>query len=214
MALEKSETVETVVEVINPLLTKTTVVRRKVRSEYTARYEEFCKGGDKVKASSSEFWGGLGSLGGKAGAETRQGKKGEASSSVAGSVFRQLNVAAPKDVPAVAGHHAKEEKSSIGTDTFGGDSASLGDPTALPSRSPARRRSSTVGLFQDQRGSGRHRSAHPDEGKTHGRDGGGRATEPSREDNQYVASFRRFISEQRAACHLPGCLCPSRCACV
>jgi hypothetical protein len=101
--LEKSETVETVVEVINPLLTKTTVVRRKVRSEYTARYEEFCKGGDKVKASSSEFWGGLGSLGGKAGAETRQGKKGEASSSVAGSVFRQLNVAAPKDVPAVAG---------------------------------------------------------------------------------------------------------------
>ena len=103
MALEKSETVETVVEVINPLLTKTTVVRRKVRSEYTARYEEFCKGGDKVKASSSEFWGGLGSLGGRAGAETRQGKKGEASSSVAGSVFRQLNVAAPKDVRAVAG---------------------------------------------------------------------------------------------------------------
>ena len=103
MALEKSETVETVVEVINPLLTKTTVVRRKVRSEYTARYEEFCKGGDKVKASSSEFWGGLGSLGGKAGAETRQGKKGEASSSVAGSVLRQLNVAAPKDVRAVAG---------------------------------------------------------------------------------------------------------------
>jgi len=27
-----------------------------VRSEYTARYEEFCKGGDKVEASSSEFW--------------------------------------------------------------------------------------------------------------------------------------------------------------
>ena len=34
MALEKSETVHTNVEVVSPLLTKTTVVRRTVRSEY------------------------------------------------------------------------------------------------------------------------------------------------------------------------------------
>jgi hypothetical protein len=47
MALEKSETVETVVEVINPLLTKTTVVRRKVRSEYTRGTRSFARAGTK-----------------------------------------------------------------------------------------------------------------------------------------------------------------------
>ena len=202
IALEKSETVETIVEVINPLLTKTTVVRHKVRSEYTARYEEFCKGGDKVKASSSEFWDKQQKSGSGKGSSLQQkpGKKGD-TSSVAGSVFRLLPVKDPKDVQAPAGgHHAKEEKGSVRTEQTGGaDSVQSCESPDLQPRPSTRRRSSSIhGSLGLHANVSHRRASHVEDVKVHGKDAAAsKVLESSKDEKPYVASFRRFISEPK-----------------
>ena len=198
IALEKSESVTTTEEVINPLLTKTTVVRRMVRSEYTARYEQFCQGGDKVKSSSSEFWEEQHSGGGSASIllQPKSGKRAEPNPSVASSAFRQLFVTEPKEVQAYKGphtHHAKEAKGSNCSDALeGDDSGAQGEHHGHPSK-PVRRRSSIVmGSLLGQ--GARRRSVHQEGGKMHGRDAGSGNVSEAKEST-YVTSFKRFISE-------------------
>jgi hypothetical protein len=193
IALEKSENVETIVEVVSPLLTKTTIVRHKIRSEYTARYEDFCKGGDKVKPSSSKFWEGQESNKSLT-SEGRPGKRAEASSSVASSVFRQLSVTDPKEVKPPVQHHATEDKHS-GANDAGGDSGVLGEQQVHHIRTMQRRRTCVVGSLLGH--SARRRPSLAEEGRMHGRDSGASAvagSSKSKEEKHYVASFRRFIS--------------------
>ena len=209
IALEKSEKVETILEVVSPLLTKTTVVRRKIRSEYTERYEDFCRGGDKVKPSSSEFWESQQSAKGLAlnpkilSSQGKPGKKAEASSSVASSVFRQLCVTEPKEVQAPVQHHAQEEKFLGGTDSAA-DAGFQADQHGHPPRSPPQRRRSSIAGSSLLAPGGRRLASNQEDGRLHGRDSGSGAAESSRarEENPYVASFRRFISTQ----HINNCV--------
>ena len=220
IALEKSETVETIVEVINPLLTKTTVVRHKVRSEYTARYEEFCKGGDQVKPSSSEFWERQEKSGSGKGSslQLKPGKRGDGGSSVAGSVFRQLPVKDPKDVQAPAGahHHVKEEKGAGWTEQTGGaDSVQQGEALEQQPRLPTRKRSTSIhgSLGLPSANASHRRNAHVEDSKV-GKDGAAaKVSESSKDEKPYVASFRRFISklppalQPQGACSHAHALC-------
>ncbi len=162
---------------------------------YTARYEDFCKGGDKVKKSSSEFWEEQQSRQGKSWGETKVGKnlKGEVGASVASGAFGQLHLTEPKEVRAPKAHrthHAKEDKGSNGMESDGEDARLHGEHHRPR---PARRRSSSVTSLFGQ--SVRRRSSHAEDAKLNGRDlSAGRVAECVREENPYVATFRRFIS--------------------
>jgi hypothetical protein len=213
IALEKSEKVETILEVVSPLLTKTTIVRRKIRSEYTARYEDFCRGGDKVKPSSSEFWERQQSAKVLSSQGKPPGKKAEASSSVASSVFRQLCVSEPKEVRAPVQHHAQEEKFLGGTDSAA-DAGFQADLHGHPPRSPPQRRRSSIAGGSLLAPGARRLSSNQEDGRVHGRDSGSGAAESSKagEENPYVASFRRFISMKHIIALLFARFQPNSCA--
>jgi hypothetical protein len=194
IAFEKSERAETVVEVVNALLTKTTTVRRKVRSEYTERYEDFCRGGDKVKPSSSEFWEAQLSQKGSS-LNEKHSRRGEPVSLMAGSVFRQLSVTEPREVRAPALHHPKDNGILISNDPAArGDAGLQGDSSGHPPKSPARRPGSSP-MSVGPNASARRRPSHSEDSKVLGREGSpDKATESCSEETAYEASFRRFIS--------------------
>ena len=112
---------------------------------------------------------------------------------MASGAFGQLHLTEPKEVRAPKAHHthhAKEEKGSNGMESEGEDAGQHGEH---PQPRAARRRSASVTSLFGQ--SARRRSSHAEDAKPNGRDSSaGRGTECVREENPYVATFRRFIS--------------------